>query len=397
MVVRRPASRLWLSVVSLSLLTACKGGAGDETRGSQPPPPVSATPRSDTPQAADAAAAEPEPEADAPEVANAEPTEPPEPEVPTFGPANLTALSEADRATFLAGEADGPIKVEIHYIQSNETRHDLFFPYLAPDDQPIGGAFIGVGSDQSFTMAAKARSELLFLMDIDYRVVDLHRQYEIFILESETPQALLDLWDRKNRDAAKALLEERLAEKFDAKRAARILRGYGINRETVFRHLTRVLARTRDGAPSSWLSDPENYAHIRALYQTGRVRIMHGNLAGQASLRTAAAAAKELGTPMRVLYMSNAEEYFKYTADFVANINAQNTDESGVVLRTIYSKKWQHADLWAYQVEPILDFKSRLEDRKHRSRRTMLRYAKQDGAIERVEGTGFSTLGMNGK
>lgn len=390
----RPAGCSWLLAASVCVLSACKGGASDETRGSQPPPPLSATPGSDADESPPADAAEPKPD---PPSEDASPAEPPKPEVPTFGPAKLTVLSDADRETLWAGEADAGIKVDTHYIQSNETRHDLFFPYLAPEGTPIGGALIGVGSDQSFTLASTARSELLFMMDIDYRVVDLHRQYEIFILESETPQALLERWDRKNEDAAKALLEEKLAERYEDKLAARVLRGYSANRETVFRHLSRVIARTRNGAPSTWLSDPENYAHIRSLYQTKRVRIMHGNLAGKVSLRTAAAAARALGITMRVIYMSNAEEYFKYTADFGANIDAQDTDESGVILRTIYSKKWEHADLWAYQVEPILDFKTRLADRKFSSRRTMLRYADRDGAIERIAGTGFSTLGMNGK
>ena len=283
----------------------------------------------------------------------------------------------------------------MHYVQSNETRHDLFFPYV----ENVGGCAIGVGSDQTFTAAAKARSTVLFMMDIDRRVVDLHLMHRVFVLASETPEDNWAWWDAKNADEAKALLEEKLAaDGVDATTLKRTLRGYNAYRETVYRHLRRVINRERDGEKVTWLSDPEMYAHIRSLYQAGRVRVMQGNLAGSNSMRTAAKACQELGETMRVVYMSNAEEYFSYTADFVANIEAQPIDDKSVLLRTIYSKKWEHADLWAYQVHKLSDFKTRLADKKNRKRTAMLRYAQKDGGLEResLSIEGFSRIGYVG-
>ena len=173
-----------------------------------------------------------------------------------------------------------------------------------------------------------------------------------------------------------------------------MLQGYRVGRETVWRHLGRVIARTRDGKQTSWLSDPELYAHIRSLYQTRRVRIMQGDLSGAKSIATVAKACEELDVTLRVLYMSNAEEYFKYGKSFRESITALPTDDKSVLLRTIYSKKWEHADLWAYQVQPLSDFKARLAERKYGSRNPMLRYAKADKSLETDLGIkGFSRIG----
>lgn len=303
------------------------------------------------------------------------------------GPAGLVPLTDAQRTAFMAGDADDPIPVEIHYVQSNETRHDLYFDFIANK----GGAYVGVGSDMNFTMMAVQRAEFAFLMDIDYRVVDLHRMYQVLVLAHDNPRALVDAWHKKNEAATRATLEEAFAS-LDEKARGRLLRGFATARETVYRHLERVIARNRDGKPTTWLSDADNYAHVRAMYQTGRVRMMPGNLAGDRSLKTVGEACKALGVTVQAFYMSNAEEYFKYIPSFVDSVSALPSTETSVVLRTIYSKKWVHADLWAYQVQPLDDFRARLADKKNRSRNPMLRYAEIDGKLDKDTGREGLTL-----
>ena len=334
-----------------------------------------------TPQAVAASATAPKAEEAPPE---------PEPE-PIDG---LPKLADAQRSTLLSGPEDPPFTVDTHYIQSNETRHDLYFPYI----EGIGGALIGVGSDQSFTLAATAQSELLFMMDIDTRVVELQRMYSVLIPAADSAEALVNVFHANNEAATNAVLAEAFAD-LPEKKLRRFLRGFRIGRETVYRHLKRVHGRTIDGEPTSWLSDPDKFAHIQDLYRKGRVRVMVGNLAGSQSLRTVSKACEELDTPVRVLYMSNAEEYFKYTPDFRANIEALPIDDGkSVVLRTIYSKKWPHADLWAYQVQPIVDFRTRLADKRIRSRSPMLRLAKNAKELTRVaEPKGLSLVAMSPK
>ncbi|HEY0138754.1 MAG TPA: hypothetical protein VGB85_31935, partial [Nannocystis sp.] len=303
----------------------------------------------------------------------------------------LTPLTAEQRATLLAGPEDTLAETPIHYVKSNEVRHDVWFPYV----RGVGGAYLGVGSDQNYTIAAAARSELMFLSDIDRSVVDLHRIYEILIESSDTPEALHARFDRAEEETSAALLDSGFAALPEAERR-RLVRLYRNARETVYRHLRHVIKRKRNGEPSSWLSDPVMYDHIRALFQADRVRQMGGDLTGSNSLQTAAAAARALGVPFRVIYFSNAEEYFDYSKSFIANIQAFETDERSVLLRTIYAKDWVHADLlWAYQVQPLADFKRRLGERKNRSRNPMFKYAELDGTLNREPGTkGLSLIAL---
>lgn len=313
-------------------------------------------------------------------------------EAPTVATADgLAKLTAEQRALLLAGTEDTLDVTPIHYVKSNEVRHDVWFPYV----RGVGGAYLGVGSDQNYTVAAAARSEVMFLTDIDRSVVDLHRVYEILIEASETPEALHGRFDRAQESASAALLEVAFADLPERERR-RLVRLYRNARETVFVHLRHVIKRKRGETPTSWLSDRAMYDHIRALFRADRVRMMGGNLTGSSSLQSAAAAGRALGLVFRVIYLSNAEEYFDYTKEFAANITAFPTDERGVLLRTIYNKQWEHADqLWAYQVQPLLDFQRRLGERKNRSRNNMLRFATIDETLHRATGTkGLSLIAL---
>ncbi len=378
-----------LSLGLLALLTACGGH-----------PPATAPEK----QASPTVIAEPAP-APVPEASSADtvlaavvspgpsPSKPASPTLsgPSAGAGGLAPLTTEQRALLLAGEEDTLIDTPIHYVKSNEVRHDVWFPYT----RGVGGAYLGVGSDQNYTVAAAARSELMILTDIDRTVVDLHRIYEVLIEASETPEILHDRFARAQEAANAALLETAFAELPELERR-RLVRRYRNARETVHVHLGHVIKRKRGDTPTSWLSDRAMYDHIRALFQADRVRMMGGDLTGPSSLQTAAAAATALGLPFRVIYLSNAEEYFDYTTQFRANFAAFPIDDKSVLLRTIYNKAWEHADqLWAYQVQPLADFKRRLDDRKNRSRNPMLRYAEVEGTLDRATGTkGLSLIAL---
>ncbi len=377
--------------LALAATLACSGHPPPEPTPSAGAPqslsagqgPGAATPA--TPAPAPAPVTEPTPAAIAPAPTPTPPADPP----PPSGATGLGKLSAEQRAQLLAGPEDTLIKTPIHYVKSNEIRHDVYFPYV----EGKGGAYIGVGSDQNYTVMAVARSELVFLMDIDQSVVDLHRCYEALIEASADPTTLFERWAPAGEADSVRIIEAMYAGLPEPERK-RLVRLYRNARETVYIHLDHVIKRKRDGKPTTWLSDPELYAHVRGLYEADRVRMMGGDLTGPNSLQTAAAAARALGLPVRVIYFSNAEEYFDYSKQFIANISAQPGDEQSVVLRTIYSKQWVHADqLWAYQVQPLSDYLARLGDRKNRSRNPMLRYAEQDGALNKETGVkGFSLI-----
>ena len=302
-------------------------------------------------------------------------------------------MSTDAQAIFLAGAFDEVTPLTKHYVKSNESRHDVWFPYI----DALGGAYVGVGADQNYTLIARARSELVFILDIDERVTQTHTAYEVLIEASDSGDELVARFAPEATEETVALLEAALVDRPTSERVG-VVRSYKRSRETLRRHLDRVRTRSRDGRPTSWLSDPQLYDWIRRLFQADRVRNLPGDLTGESTMRTIAAAAQQLGVPVRVLYLSNAEEYFKYFhGSYRENVRAMTGDERSVVLRTLYSDEWVHADsLWNYQVQPLLHFQAQLGDDGPRSRNAMLRMAHKSGEIRReTDVKGLSLVAMS--
>jgi hypothetical protein len=356
----------WPLPFSLALAMAgCTGAPPDTDGSSQPPPPVDA----DEPEPT---TIDPKAEADTGgAVAEPAPVDP-------WGP-----ITEEQRAVLLAGDEEERITTPEHYVQTNEWRHDVWFPYLADKR----GIYLGVAADQNYTLAAVAKSEFMLLMDLDWRVTELHRAYEVLIEASEDAKTLHERFHEDNADASAKLIEDALRGKVDDGRLKQIVTSWRGARETVYRHLAKVITRTHEGAASSWLSNPEYYAHIRKLYQNDRIRMLVGNLTGPQTLTTVAAVAEGLGLPITVVYLSNAEEYYDYTTQYRKNIKALPTNENTILLRTIYSKEWVHADtLWNYQVQPLADYKVRMDDPKLTRRTRMLAAVDKEGVLEKDAG-----------
>ena len=147
---------------------------------------------------------------------------------------------------------------------------------------------------------------------------------------------------------------------------------------------------------TSWLSNPTYYKHIRTLYQNDRIRVMDGDLTGEKTMTSIGVAAHKLGLTVEVLYLSNAEEYYRYTPQYAANLAGLPALDTSIALRTIYNKQWEHADsLWNYQVQPLLDYQTRLQNTAMRSRNAMLRLVEQEKALERTTDTkGLSRIAM---
>ncbi len=348
-------------------------------------PPADATEKPADAQSAVAKEEPPTPSA----AAEPQAAEPAKPDPAPVDP--LAPLRTEETEIFLAGPTDGGEPLPNHYVKSNERRHDTWFPYV----KDLGGAFVGVGPDQCYTVAAAQGAELMFLLDIDHMVVDVHNNYKVLIEASETPEQLHQRFNATEQDASLALLEEAYADADKRTRRLR-LQTYRASRETIFRHLEHVIARHEDDEQTSWLSNADYYQHIRTLFQNDRVRIMDGDLTGADTMTSVGIAATKLQVPVRVLYLSNAEEYYKYTKQYVANIAGLPGDAQSVVLRTIYNKEWEHADaLWNYQVQPLANYQAFLSEGKARSRNAMFRVADKEKVLERTTDVpGVSRLGM---
>ena len=70
----------------------------------------------------------------------------------------------------------------------------------------------------------------------------------------------------------------------------------------------------------TWLGDPDAYAYIRGLVLGGRFLAIQGDLNGTAALKNIGETARALQLPVRIIYTSNAEGFFKYNPQFRDNL-----------------------------------------------------------------------------
>ena len=99
------------------------------------------------------------------------------------------------------------------------------------------------------------------------------------------------------------------------------------------------------------------------MMKADRVRFLRGDLLGPTTVRGVAAAAERLGVPIRIAYLSNAEEFFRYTDDFRASFTALPADADSVVLRTTGLYRLPTSiGRWNYQVQPLRAFVAALAD-----------------------------------
>jgi hypothetical protein len=239
-----------------------------------------------------------------------------------------------------------------HYPVSNEWRHDLWFPHI----HDIGGAFIGVGTDQCYTLAAVQNARIVWIVDFDPIVPLVHRMYSVFIPVSPDPAALIARFSDEEAVRSEAMLRAQLGD-----RAEEVLRIFRRNRTRLRGYLDRVRRVPQGG--STWLSDPQLYQRILALHRNGRVIARNGDVTANGALRAVGRAAEQLRIPLRVIYFSNAEQFFPFTTTFRENFAALYTDDRSIVLRTFRDRHatYPRNDRWHYLVEPVTDMRARIE------------------------------------
>ncbi|MCC6876333.1 MAG: hypothetical protein IT378_18640 [Sandaracinaceae bacterium] len=265
-----------------------------------------------------------------------------------------------------------------HYPVSNEWRHDLWFPHI----RDLGGAFVGVGSDQCYTLAAIQNARVVWVVDFDPVVPIVHRLYGVLVGESESPDALVARFSDEGAPQARELFGSRLRDRD----LQEVLRVYERNRERMHGYLSRV--RRGQHGPT-WLSDPALYARVRALHRNSRIIARNGDVTANGALRAVGRVASQLGVAVRVLDLSNAEQFFPWGADFRANFTSLPSDERSVVLRTFRDRRatYPAGDRWHYVVQPASDMRARIDEAGYRHSRQLV--------IDLVSGAG-RRLGRDG-
>lgn len=267
----------------------------------------------------------------------------------------LALLSPVARAHLETPPNEKPYNVRLHFLKSNERRHDLFFSAL----RGIGGGYLGVGADQNYTLAAVARAEVLWLVDIDGDVVDWHRIYAALIPIAPTSGDLMTLLTGR-RDAD---VQAALRTRWDVAEASRLWPTYLRYRGYLLNHFSVEREYKWRGQPATWLSDPALYQHIFRLMSERRVVARIGDLHGERTVIAIGASAQAAGIKLHTIYLSNVEQWFHYSAQFQRNMASLPHDAATVVLRTLARGELvlPDQDRWHFSVQTLDDFLTQMQ------------------------------------
>ena len=247
------------------------------------------------------------------------------------GQRGLVPLPEAERKAYAQIEADPRPKSltrNSHYVVSDEKEHFL----LRQAVSGLGGAYIGVGTNQNYEFVAWAKSDIVFMLDFDQLIVDLHGVYEVAFLGAKTPDQFIQFWSKRNEKSARSTLRERFSE---PKKLKQVLKAFKLARRATYGKLRRVKRRHARKNITSYLNDQTQYDYIVNLFRTGRVFPVRGDLTATTTMRRIAEELTRFKRHLGVIYVSNCEQYFaKLPATYKANMLRFPVKKSSLVLRT---------------------------------------------------------------
>jgi hypothetical protein len=263
-----------------------------------------------------------------------------------FGP--LVADPKPDRITR-----------DTHYLKSNEYHHDIYKDYI----EDLGGIFMGVGTDQLYVMAGWCKPEILIPFDFDQYVVDIHFVYGIIFTKAKDPEEFIQLWQEDKMEEIETDITAQYPEQ-----AKQIIKVYRYGRRRVHRRLKEVkkLYSEKKKVPI-FLTDVAMYTYISNLFKNNKVFPVRGDLTEGTAMASIAKEAREANIPVRVIYMSNAEDYFSYKTQYRENFYQMYFDEKSVILRTQAISKTDYR----YYIQSSSNFISWLKHPKTRSVRSM--------------------------
>ncbi len=269
-----------------------------------------------------------------------------------------------------------------HYWVSNELSQGLFHPYIAG----AGGVFMGVGTDQCYLLAAWQEADSIILMDFDRYVVALHHAYRAFFLASGGPEEFVAWWDEERDGQARSLLEASID---DPAQRGLALDAFEKSGKMVRLRLSRLRKQYGSSEFGSFVTDPEQFFRIKALYESDRVTTIRGDLLGPTAVQAIGGVLQEFGVTLRVLYLSNAEQYFSYSQSFRRNIEALGLSRDSRILRTISHRRhgFAEGEMYHYNAQTGASFRQYLKAGVLTSSSRMLTQKR------RTDTPGLSTLG----
>jgi hypothetical protein len=254
-----------------------------------------------------------------------------------------------------------------------------------------GGAYIGVGPDQSFSYIAQIRPEIVFIVDIRRDNLLQHLLFKsLFLLSRNRLEYLcllfgkpvpadLKSWDSRAIEEIVAYLDkiQSKRELFDATKTniQNKVKSFGVKLEPLeldtinrihaaffeagldlkftsrnrppryyypsYRDL--LLEKDLTGRQGNYLSVEEDFRFLKSLEERNLVIPVVGNLAGDHALKSIGKFLTERGQRVSAFYTSNVEFYLMRGDDFdrfADNIKQLPRDDKSVIIRSYFNGTW---------------------------------------------------------
>jgi hypothetical protein len=277
----------------------------------------------------------------------------------------------------------------IKHVTSNEWQNGVFVSEVR---RRPGGAFLGLGGEQNYTLIAAGRSQVAFIVDSNPVVIEIHRAYHAlhklaptrtafvaYLSGREPPPhqagaTMAEIVARVEKqpplDAARLLREARgLVSANEMQALGKMIHGQfgtlymaGKPSGSFAEHFARMAREPRSPTRfACWLDHDQSYAAVRARIESNAIHLVTGSIAGEQTLRSIAAAARKMGVVFHHVYLSNAPDYVFGSGagrQLAANLRLLPTNAATRVLTTgDASNAGQAAPLlsgrWRYHSTPI--------------------------------------------
>lgn len=281
-----------------------------------------------------------------------------------------------------------------------------------------GGAYIGVGPDQSFSYIAEIRPELAFMIDIrrdnmlqhllfrslfqrsrnrmEYLAgligadvqgdveswTDRPIQQILAVLDTarRTPEAYARLSAQVIQDAQSSGITLSAEDLATIKRFHQEFHDLGLeirytskNRPPRLSYPTLrelIMETDRAGSLSSYLATEERWNVVRDMTRNNRMLLVTGDLAGERALRAVGDYVRERGLKVSVFYTSNVEQYlfqFGVFDSFARNTLTLPFDSNAVIIRSYFARGRPHpfavgGHMSIQLVQPATEFVMRMNN-----------------------------------
>jgi hypothetical protein len=290
-----------------------------------------------------------------------------------------TRLSDKDYWKLIADLSEPNGKFQSENLLSNETRLQYVIPELVVRAKP-GGAYMGVGPEQNFTLIAALKPSMAFIVDIRRGNLQLHLLYKaLFELSPNRVEFVSRLFSRPKPSTlrAGATPAEIFAAFTDAAPSESLYRdnlkavqtqlvtrhGFALSAEDVAgveyvykaffsygpniqysssdgfagsgepNYVTLMLATDAMGQQRGYLTNDEAFAAVKDLETRNALVPLVGDFAGPKAIRAVGQYLRERNVTVSAFYLSNVEQYlrlFRTWPQFCANaqtlpVNADST------------------------------------------------------------------------